>query len=621
MTNRSHDKGGQEPSPLEVARKLCGDKIAEAFGSKSPVLVDALPAMGKSHGVVKWSKETEKPLTVFTSRRDLYRQYQGWCEGEGLSVKLLPAFQEDCDTANGTHGKTWKERVDEKYQQGLGGVEIHKNAIDIWEERLPCQNGKECSFIVERDFDPADYRVLVGNYKQAYVSRYVDGRYVAIDEIPADAWMTKYGATRVYRAIGDYLRRSPEIPFKNTNTAIEAERGSEKWEQAVKFLEENWVSESRDGQGIVSGTAAHGDAPKMLYAYLTWRRLENEWSCASLPSGDTAVRTPNLDEIYILVRPDLSKAESVVALDGVPTVDKWRTLIGPELVILPVLTEQEKATYLRDGLGLRIIKTSDELKPYASGMYVTKRDDVALIEWVGSQADEKPSLISTSAALAKYEKFLKDRGGDLQALIDKKVHYNDFKGDNSLKQKRLGIVIGSNHIGDEHVEQWCAFEGISVKRKDGTRGMDQELGEGQGHWEGMLHNEVLQAVTRFGRDGGGATVYVHTGALPEWVECEMPRVHIRHWYKGMREVIEAIDELLSKGKESWKIKDVDPEVSITIQQVRTYHGTLAEFGYINKERVGNADVFTPLNVAKIGRWGHVTMEFEGDTRKSICPKV
>jgi len=55
----------------EDARKRRDEVIAEAFEERYPVLIDALPSVGKSYGIVRWAAETGNPVSVFTARRDL----------------------------------------------------------------------------------------------------------------------------------------------------------------------------------------------------------------------------------------------------------------------------------------------------------------------------------------------------------------------------------------------------------------------------------------------------------------------------------------------------------------------------------------------------------------------
>jgi hypothetical protein len=118
----------------------------------------------------------------------------------------------------------------------------------------------------------------------------------------------------------------------------------------------------------------------------------------------------------------------------------------------------------------------------------------------------------------------------------------------------------------------------------------------------MRENEVLQAVMRFGRDAGGATVYVHTGALPEWVERDEYATVIRKWADGMYEVLDVIKRF---GEPEWRTTDISEEVSISEQQTRKHLKSLTSFGYIGCRRAGRGYTWSDEKLDTIGKLGHV----------------
>lgn len=99
------------------------ESIHEAFKQDGTTLVEALPAMGKSFQTVEWAESSGNPLTIFTSRRELYGQYERWCEEQGLDHLVLPAFQHECETSGEDH--PIEARVNELYESGISGAEIH----------------------------------------------------------------------------------------------------------------------------------------------------------------------------------------------------------------------------------------------------------------------------------------------------------------------------------------------------------------------------------------------------------------------------------------------------------------------------------------------------------------
>ena len=133
--------------------------------------------------------------------------------------------------------------------------------------------------------------------------------------------------------------------------------------------------------------------------------------------------------------------------------------------------------------------------------------------------------------------------------------------------------------------------------------MDQDFGAyGNRILHGMREKEVLQAMMRFGRDAGGATVYVHTAALPEWVERDEYVEEIRLWADGMKEVLDAISAL---GKSEWRTKHIAEQVSVSSQQVRDHLHSLTDFGYISCRSEGRGYMWSDRNIKNISKRGHV----------------
>lgn len=589
--------------------------IRQGFNTDSPVLVEALPTIGKSSGLIKWAATTGNPLTTFTARRDLYKQFEDWCEEAGLTYKRLPSFHSDCATANGEHGNDWKARVWETYRtKKLFGGEIHGLAEELYGEPLPCQENGECSFFTERAFDPAEYDVLVGHYVHAHTpvnSRGTDftkGRYVAFDEFPEDGFLTTYSTGTVTRAVGAFLDRNNDCPYRFPKQFRTHRYDSERRREGEEWFNQHGLRRNVGGVVNDQNDSLHVDEAIMAYALFAAEDLDNGWEYAHLPNKRKAVIHPSDESLIVLTPPTLKGAESVIALDGTPTIEKWRLLLGEDLQHLSVLTDAEKRAYLRHTLGIRVIQTNNEAKPYSSGWHVTPPKDLALIEGVGLRENTLPSLITSKRALRQYE----ERG--LEELVDETKYYGKFKGSNDFESKRVGIVIGSPHYGDDELEKWGALAGRSVSRTEDTYGFEVDFGDfGNQLLYGMRENGVLQAVMRFGRDGGGATVYVHTAALPEWVKREegLPRIHT--WQgDGMEEVIAAVNDL---DRPEWRAKHIFERVSITDPQVRTHLNNLADYGFLETRRDGgrgNPITWIDAGIASVGAKGHV--EFDATER-------
>lgn len=591
---------------LDEARDRCASALDRAFRLDDPVLVDALPAMGKSYGVIKWAKETGNPLTVLTARHELYDQYVEFCEEHGLTYKILPSFHRDCETANRSSSDEWQSRVSDKYKRVRSGKQIHTRAQDLFGEDPPCMDEGECHYLSARDFDPDEFDVLIGHYKHAYVPARIEGRYVVLDEFPSEDFLNTYSAGTVKPAVSRFLDSAEDLPFTYPKDILRC-RDDAKIEDGIE-----WFATSKnlgrlplddlldDPSGQVH---PHGDA--MCYAYLAATRLENGWERAELPDGRTAVQNPETEALTILDPPDFDPAASVVALDGTPTVEKWRLILGDRMEHDPVLGEADRRKYLTDGLNLTIIQTADDLKPYASGKWVNESKDTLLFAEIADREGKSPALISSQQAITAY----KENGG-LDPIAEPD-YYGDFIGTNGLGCFDVGIVAGSNERGNIPIQQWSALAGESVEMND-EKGMERSYGEfGDQFLHGMREQQVLQAIMRFSRGEQGttgATVYVHTAAIPEWVPVttDIPSIRMSDGgdVNGRAEVLAALEDC-----DEWKTGTIasHPRVTVSQRQVRRILKALESEGCIESEKAdsGNGYVWSDICVDQANPRGSV----------------
>ena len=135
----------------------------------------------------------------------------------------------------------------------------------------------------------------------------------------------------------------------------------------------------------------------------------------------------------------------------------------------------------------------------------------------------------------------------------------------------------------------------------------------------MTHHGTLQAAMRFGRDGNGATVYVHTAALPDWVPTAGEGRVVTVWSEGMKEVLQA-----ANGLGSWRTRDIaeHPDVSIGERQVRENLNKLAERGYVSRETEGRGYVWSDEGLHEVSAAGEVELDVveEEDTVAEVSRK-
>lgn len=604
--NKSSSTNGSALT-LESARERCQEAIYHGFRSDRPVLVDAPPAMGKSSGIIRWAAETGNPLTIFGARYDMYDQYAEWCEEYNLSYNRLPSFHRDCETASGGHGTNWRRDVLQYYEAGLTGTEIHEEASNLFNRELPCQKTGECAYLSNRETtNKSDVDVLIGHYKHAYVPHRVEGRYVVFDEFPENDFLQEFGIGTVTRAVNKYLSRHDSLPFDHFEDLRENRRIEYKRLITRELFERYNLTLSRDPKDVVKGRNArvHTEAAAMVYAVTMAEDLGNGWEYARLLDGRIAVRNSRDSTLYMLNPATLEEAKSVIALDGTPTVTKWKLLLGYGLDHQQVLTDSERRVYVSDCLKLRVIQTTNHIKPYAArnGNNINEDEDIVLLKAIKQREKQPPVVITTNTARKRYQQLgIADFIADIE-------HYGNLKGSNKFKDAPVGVVIGSTHYGDAYVEMWTALAGKSAKRVKDTGGKALDYGDAVGNevLYGMRENEVLQAVMRFGRDGKEATVYVHTAALPEWIERaeDLPTIHT--WSKGMDKVLNVIQDLQLQ-QDVWTVQDVAEHeyVQLSDRQVRNHLNTLRDYGYLNCNDNRRPYLWSGEQAGKIGERGHV----------------
>jgi DNA-binding transcriptional ArsR family regulator len=150
---------------------------------------------------------------------------------------------------------------------------------------------------------------------------------------------------------------------------------------------------------------------------------------------------------------------------------------------------------------------------------------------------------------------------------------------------------------------WGAFAGEAVNRND-EKGADLSYGSfGDDVLAHMRENETLQAAMRFGRDGNGAVVYVHTDTLPEWVPVAAEGRVRRTWSNGMREVLTE-----AQRREEWTTAEIASAVDLSTRQVREHLHRLVDDGVVDAEYDGSGYVWRDDGLHRVNDNGSVELE-------------
>jgi len=573
---------------ISDARERTVDAIAEAYESYDHRLIEALPTMGKSYGAVKAAAQTGEPVTILTGRgrKEQYAQFKEWADEFDLDVYSLPAFTHDCDTANGEHGDEWQETVRDWYRRGATPKEIHKSAEYVLGEPLPCQRheGQDCPYTSKWDFDPDEFDILLGHYTYAHKSKVTAGRTVVFDEFP-DAYEETLGATQ--RAISYWLSTVDGVPFEDYTDLRDGRDDQDRRADALLWFEEHGVE--ADEQHVFDDASAHADAPLAVYTLLAGEDLGNGFEAVGIDDVGHGVYNRRTAEVSVLRPPPLAdappsrKPSGVVALDGTPTKRMWELALGERLDHRPVLQQEERAEYIEHALNLNFVRSSEYIKSYNSADHVSVAKDAALLEAIAEEHGQKPALITTMTAKDEYIDAgvlqVDDEDAVVGGVARDLKHYGNVLGSNEFDDTRLGAVIGSNHYGDGYIKKWGAYAGETVERGDG-KGTDLSYGGfGDDVLQHMREHDTLQAAMRFGRDGNGAVVYVHTDTLPEWVPIAAEARVVRTHDDGERQVLDAVE-----GRGRWTTEEIAAAdgVDVTERRVRQILDELVEDGAVEK---------------------------------------
>ncbi|QLG49090.1 bifunctional DNA primase/polymerase [Natrinema halophilum] len=614
-----------EEDLLEQARGRTTEKIAGAIGSGDRVLVEALPTLGKSYGAVKAAAETGNPVTILTTRgnKEQYGQIEEWCEKFGLTHKRLPAFTRHCETARGDHGEDWKQTVLDWYNRGATPKQIHALAEQAHGSELPCQHDGQCELASAWDFDPDEHPdtvgddvesrpwdVLIGHYTHAYKSKVVHGRTVLFDEFAEEAFEQRLDHG-IEGAVSYFLQQHEPLPFDDYADLLEGRHDDQRRADALAFLDEYGIDS--DPTAVLGDQAGHAGAPAAVFTILVSAKenLGNGWERAELPDDRVGLFDRETGAVSILSPPELTYTSAVVGLDGTPTRELWELVLGERLNHTQVLTDAERREYLADGLNLNLVRTTEAIKPYNNPDHVAVDRDLALLDAIAEQHDTKPGVITSRRALDVYSdagaiEYDPESGDVDDGPADRVAWFGNVIGSNRFKETRVGAVIGSNHYGDRYIQKWGAYAGEAVERGDG-RGADLSYGRlGDKVLAHMREHDTLQAAMRFGRDGNGAVVYVHTDTLPEWVPIAGEGRVLSTWSDGMRQVIDVANEL-----GEWTTAEIatHPDVEIGERQVRDHLTTLAEkHGVLERRTEGCGFVWRDSGLHRIGEHGDVELE-------------
>lgn len=558
---------------LASVRARTREVILESVDADGPVLVEAPPNSRKTTSSYKLVHEAETPVSYLTERTDLYSQAEDWAAEEpGVVAKRIPAPHRNCRTFKGANDGE-QAKAQQLYRKGLTGAKIHR----LDSVYTPCFDGdsseSKCDYMrkrkeIQSGLSDGTIDLLIGNQQHAHKEDYIQDRIVVLDEFNPDPFLQRYpseggvqdadhpGAivSHFLTGLSEADEEFPTDSFADIEDIVAGREESDALDAALSWFEETGVTRSDvvdlDWYEVTSYryNAAHRAGPLLTLALFCLRRigdgielapppeeyglprLREAWRQSGLQENVRCIRNRNTGEVHLLRPPDLSTAEQVIGLDGLPSKRLWDVVFtsGPEFDHRQVIPRDEYSAYVSSALNMTVVQTGRGRYPYATGR--TSDDDEYRFAVIQGLEGQRFPLISTKQALADYEnrgwmdRFVKPapekfpEDGDFPEYAA--MNYGRILSSNVFEDEEFGVVSGVPHPGYRPIRIWAGLCGAAIEIPEENEAPDFE-GVADEVYRYFTVHRVMQALLRFGREDSviesdGSTVYVNTTALPGW---------------------------------------------------------------------------------------------------------
>lgn len=524
--HRSIDNDDNQSLTLPEVRYRVRQSLISAIEEERDTVISAPPAAGKSRGVIKILSELEIPALYVSPRHELYQQAKEWCVEDGLVPKILPSLTRHCDTYTApTDQNGRRSNLKSLYHRGMSPSKIHQNTSlcssdCTYLQKKPAITAGEdggLPYVPQREAD-----VLIGHPTHAYVPAYVNNRVVVYDDISTQTYIQEFTE----------LGKDLQGLFSHTDfqcatpVGLYQAREDEEWsEKLLAQLESIELDPWEDNE-------THAEAEQIARTILCSQHLKNDYSHYS-GSGYIGVTDGN-HTVYLLQWPrHLNSAVATLCLDAYPMLFTesrdpiWlMRRLGINLEVDHPLSISETEQYIQNTLGISVIQTSNKVKPYSSGNYVTQKKDSKLIRYLSSLHDDEEFPVITA------KKAIQELDSDSEDLpVEEWLNFSSVRSNNEFAERDLGLILGSPHYGDEYIKLIAAFMGQNIEPTG--KGNGKHYGEiGNVILKNMREDDIAQSILRFGRseEVERALVYVNTSAIPEYIPIqEKPPEDMDSW--------------------------------------------------------------------------------------------
>lgn len=578
-----------EPRDFASVRQRTSELIHRAAYADQPALIEAPPSSGKTTSAFQLALDADvPPITYYAGRTDLYEQANQWAEQqEKITCEIVPSPHRDCPTFRGdTHQDSRK--IKRLYNKGYSACALHM--LPPQQAYTPCRTpGCEYMHKLDRLDEGLEHiDLLIGHHSHARREKYNRDRLVILDEFNPNPFLTSFPSEdsdiiddpgEIIPQFLSLIQSQDEFPSEEyrdiTDILEQRARGPEQLDVLDWFRTHGASRDKVEEYDFLDPSAraydrTHLRAPLLTLSLFCMERVGPGFELAPGPSGAydeiwrdanlhynvKCLRNRNTGVMHVLRSPDLSSATQVIGLDGLPTRRLWNLLFSSDVPFehYSVIDREDYPAFLRSALNMSVIQLGDGMHHYAGGQQ--SKFDRYRFETVRLREDSYFALISTKNALENYHrdgllnKYVlqdgtEDSSGNKRFPDRKARHYGIIKSSNDFADESLGVVVGTPHPGDSVIQKWAGFCG-SVTEPQG-KGADKEFGGATEEiYRHFVHNQVIQAILRFGRapevrENEGSTVYVSTEGLPPWFEVD-EKIGTRKHTKESAIISEILDQ-------------------------------------------------------------------------------
>lgn len=589
MTNTPQNGNNTSVSQLtlnKVHRKTSSE-LRKAVKSESNVLLRSEPGSGKTTQLPEIIDDLDKRVLYLTGRKKLYDQMEQLCEDKGVDGEIVPRLYEDCPVFASPPNNAKEELAHLLHRAGVGGSLIH--------EWLNLHSDTDCQFIVDmQNFDPEQHQVLIGHYILGNLKTCTSGRTVIVDEFPENSFITHVKSPQ--RPVTEFLKQC-NLPYSDWTELLEYRNDDDRRRKAKGWFLEQIKRTDRKLSGnpfhvlsdVISqrhvrgafltaslllmedlGNGFETPNPNVNYHGELVPRSYFERFRSAFFQSERCVRNRESGELWILSSPDLIDTNGVVGLDGIPTPGLWELVLGLDFDHREVLSPSEREKYFSDLQDYTIKQANEADRHNSSGWNMTPEFDRALLECIDVNEPGKPCLIAPDSSIDEFE----EQG--LLELVKAQRNFAQIQSSNDFEGERLGMIPYAPHPGDETIKRWGALFGQSITRYQGSAMAYSHVGDEIYHH--FVHNRVLQAIYRFGRDGSGATVYVATGALPDRI-CPDERVEVSPFRGEKKRAVSNV--LREHPDQGFTANEIANRIDCSTRHVRTVFKELRGGEYVD----------------------------------------